>query len=73
MASKKEKIPAPVDLKKIIVQRKKYKCEKCGYISTKTYLVTFEDNEERYCMKCTADFFRKNLPKVKLIEERIRD
>jgi len=46
-----------------------YKCEKCGYESWKTHLFIFEEEEFRFCLKCTKDFLKKNLPKAKLIKE----
>jgi hypothetical protein len=41
-----------------------YKCEKCGYENSKTFLSIFENIEYRYCLKCVNDFYAANFPKA---------
>lgn len=41
-----------------------YKCEKCGYENTKTFLNIFEDKEYRYCLRCVRDFYETTYPKA---------
>jgi len=43
-----------------------YKCEKCGYESTRTFLNIFEGIEYRYCLKCVHEFYIENFPKAVL-------
>ena len=72
MVKRQSKEKTKKDTKKQIkctIKKKSYKCEKCGYISSKVFF--FDPQiDTRFCIKCATEFFNNSLPKVKLIEEK---
>lgn len=70
MKIKKESIKEIKKEQKISINNKLiYRCEKCGYESSKTFLNIFEDVEYRYCLKCVCKFYENNFPKAILLNK----